>query len=40
MQHYGSSALSDFIQIENLEGKLSIHAAPVCDEGSKLGKVK
>lgn len=30
----------NFIQIENLDSKLSIHAAPVCDEGSKLWKVK
>lgn len=30
----------NFIQMENLEGKFSIHAAPVCDEGSKLGEVK
>lgn len=26
----------NFIQIENLDGKLNIHAAPVCDEDSKL----
>lgn len=30
----------NFIQIENLEGKFSIQAAPVGDESSKFRKVK